>query len=231
MFSVMLRISIGNISRRRGRADDAFAQLNPAHQARAAVWPKTHYLVVDVALARAAAFWHFGMREEGLTQVRDIEIADDLPSRFQRLCQLGHLKALLAIRRGERGGEEQAIAMLRRLSLDAERQQVNRALLWARLDLATLLRRRGKAGDDDEAAALFHNILQSSEEEGDPGDDEPDPPRYLHVAEQALRFVRRGHAHDASELLEREGLVWAREEDLWYWVGGPRADTEFIREP
>ncbi|KXJ88733.1 hypothetical protein Micbo1qcDRAFT_166173 [Microdochium bolleyi] len=163
------------------------------------------------------------MIDEGMTQLRDIELDKDLMSRHQRLCQWAHLQALFSLRGHESG---KAIAILRTLSLNTERAQVNRALLWARLDLALLLRRINL---EDEASALFHNMVHDPDH--DPGHHEPDPPRYLDVAERALRYTRVGRTGDASSLLKTEGLQWARDEDLWFWVGGPRPDTEFMREP
>ncbi|KAJ1337234.1 ankyrin repeat domain-containing protein 50 [Microdochium nivale] len=223
LFAVMVRISIGNISRRRSLAEETFKQLNQAFQIRLNIWPKTHYLVVDAALARAVAYWHFDMPDEGMTQLRDIKLEDNLMSRYQRLCQWTHLHALFSI---EGKKVRNAITILRTLSLNAERDQVNRALLWARLDLALLLRRTGLS---DEASALFHNLVHDSEH--DPDDQEPDPPRYLDIAERALRHTRVGRVEEARYLLDSERLQWVREEDLWFWVGGPRVDTEFMREP
>jgi hypothetical protein len=67
----------------------------------------------------------------------------------------------------------------------------NRALLWVRLDLATLLRRRDAEEDRAEASIIFSHIVKNVSGEYEPGfPDKPDLLKFLAVAEKALQLMR-----------------------------------------
>lgn len=101
-----------------------------------------------------------------------------------------------------------------------------------------MLRRRGGEGDSDRASSNFDGLVVERDEPSLQLADEledaftvPDPPRLLDLAEKALRLVRGRKFEEAKELLDREALEWAREDDFYLWVGGPAADTTWMRAP
>jgi len=146
------------------------------------------------------------------------EGADNLHSQFERYCQVAHLKGLLL---AQGGFIDVAIHLLQNTVTQAEGDQNNRALLWIRLDLATLLRRRDAEGDRDQASANFDNIVKNISGDYDPGfPDDPDPPRLLAAAEKALRLVRARKHAEARRELDLEQVDWRRPSDFWLWVGG-----------
>lgn len=231
LFAVMVEGSRGDIYRKQGQQDLALQDLRHAYKIRLRVLPKTHYAVIDIALGLSITLWEFGMNSEARALLNDVEIDDAVPSLKQRACQLAHMRALLAIDGGE---TKEAIRILRSLFHETVRSEYSRALYWALLDLAPLLR---AAGNDDEAGSLFHNIVTSPDDPGDQaeqpksGGDEPDPPRYLEIAERALRLVRRGKRSEADQLLAERGLAWVREQDFWIIVGAPISNTADVRSP
>lgn len=152
---------------------------------------------------------------------------------FDRFCQVTHLRALLLSDIGKRN---EAITLLQGLLVNADRDQYNRALLWAIVDLAILLRARREGGDNEQAESNFDSILVDLSRNFDDkeftfGYDEPDPPRLLKLAEKALTLVRTRKFNEVKELFEVQNVSWARPEDLWIPYGGPTADTAWIKGP
>ncbi|KAK9423671.1 putative NACHT domain-containing protein [Seiridium unicorne] len=232
LFAVMVQFSLGDIHRRRGERSLAEENLKHAYEVRRKTFEKTNYVVVDAALNLVVFYWHFGLIKEGTALADTIDLDDTIPSRYQRYCQLSHLVALLLI---DGNQVEKGIHILQKLAIESERSQYNSALFWAILDLATLLRARGK---EKEASSLFDNIVTNVQDDTDlpderssTGGNEPDPPRYLEAAEDAVTLVREGRRHDADQLLNRQGLRWLRDEDLWLWQGAPLPNTQLMRGP
>ncbi|KAH6619654.1 hypothetical protein B0J18DRAFT_492436 [Chaetomium sp. MPI-SDFR-AT-0129] len=122
---------------------------------------------------------------------------------------------------GEDEAIGEAIDLLQDVLVQAERDQNNRALLWIRLDLATLLRQRRDPGDEEQASSNFDNIIKDVSGDCEPGLlEHPDPPRLLAIAENALRLVRSRESGEARKLLDSELVDWVRPKDLWLWIGG-----------
>ncbi|KAM0817843.1 putative NACHT domain-containing protein [Seiridium cardinale] len=232
LFAVMVQFSLGDIYRRRGERSLAEENLKHAYEVRSKTFEKTNYVVVDAALNLVVFYWHFGLVKEGAALANAIVLDDNIPSRYQRYCQLSHLVALLSI---DGNQVEKGIHILQKLAIESERSHYNSALFWAILDLATLLRARGK---EKEASSLFDNIVTNIQDDTDlpdersfTGGNEPDPPRYLEAAENAVKLVREGRRRDADQLLTRQGLRWLRHEDLWLWQGAPLPNTQLLRGP
>ncbi|KAH8666816.1 hypothetical protein BX600DRAFT_282120 [Xylariales sp. PMI_506] len=229
--AVMAQYSRGNIHRRQGNEMLAFQDLYEAYNSRLKWWPATDYLVTDVVFTLGLTCWDFSRLQEGRDLLREIRLDEKIPQRYYRSCQQRHIQALLTI---QGDNDDAAIDALRRLLLDSDREQNNSALLWARLDLASLLHRRHL---DDEALLLFDSLLTSTDSSADEEvaetllEDEPDPPRYLRTAEGALTYIRNGDIRSANELLAKEKLKWVRERDFWLLYGGPAADTRTMRRP
>ena len=70
-----------------------------------------------------------------------------------------------------------------------------------------MLRYRGRDGDEGTAASLFDGVV--TDEASDP-DDEPNPPRWLEIAERALQLLRKGNTEGANDLLGSENLLWGK---------------------
>ncbi|KIX06090.1 uncharacterized protein Z518_04064 [Rhinocladiella mackenziei CBS 650.93] len=108
-------------------------------------------------------------------------------------------------------------------STGSDRERNNRELLWVRLYLAEAMRSHG------EAPMLFAELVPISNDNSvdmvviDSLVEEPEPPYQLTVAESALRLVRDSHYDHAANLLQQEGLTWARPEHFWIVFGGPMA--------
>jgi hypothetical protein len=149
---------------------------------------------------------------------------------FNRYCQVTHLRALLLCDGGQR---DKAIDLLQSLLIGTDRDNYNRAILWIIVDLAIILRARGNDGDDRQAESNFDNILldigSDSTRVADDGDHEPDPPHLLKLAKKAVTLVRSREFEQVDELLEKEKVDRAREQDLWLWMGGPAADTAWMK--
>lgn len=241
VFAATAQQCIGDVQRKQGRPSESLANLREALATRKAaglsgIW------VMDTAIALLIALRDFGMREDARATLRDLDREGDVGRHFDRYCQVEHLRALLGYDDGKR---RDAINLLRGLLIDAEREQYNRALMWIMLDLAIMLRARGKDGDREEAEANFHNILVDLErhvetentfEEGSsggwPGGGlEPDPPRLLLLAEQALTLVRNREFGNLEALFVAEKVDWARPKDLWLSYGAPAADTAWMKGP
>ncbi|KAI1840299.1 hypothetical protein JX266_013476 [Neoarthrinium moseri] len=215
--AVMALYSMANVNRKLGKSHLAIEQMEAAYTARLKIWERTNFHVVDLAISLTIAYRDDSRLREARELIGSIELDENIPSRFYRHCQITHLRALL-------GTEEHAINILRQILASTERQHNNRALLWTRIDLAVLLRRRHL---NDEADLLFEGLVTQSN--GKDPDDEPDPPQYLAIAEKALTLIRGGSMQSAKNLLDQNGLKWTRPRDFWLLYGGPAADTRVMR--
>ncbi|KAH8688945.1 hypothetical protein GQ44DRAFT_833163 [Phaeosphaeriaceae sp. PMI808] len=218
-FANLVQINVGEIQLLLGRHEESIATIRDIVMWRRDVYPLSNINRLDAEITLAIAYQAAGMKQAALAIVEEIkEGAGNLRSQFERYCQVAHLKGLLL---AKRGSINEAIHLLQDTVIQAEEDQNNRALLWIRLDLATLLRRRDAEGDRDQASANFDNIVKDISVDYDPGfPDEPDPPRLLAAAEKALRLVRARKHPEARRELDSEQLDWRRPSNFWLWVGG-----------
>ncbi|KAK0652770.1 hypothetical protein B0T16DRAFT_406779 [Cercophora newfieldiana] len=226
-FGLVAQATLGNIQLLLGRHDQAIAALREPVAWRRETYAPTNAPRIDSELALATAYRAAGRPEDAWRLLMEIEDGTDyLRSFFERYCQLIHLSGLLL---ADAGRVDEAINLLQDTITQAEHDQINRALLWICLDLATLLRGRNRDGDRDQALANFDNLVRDVSGNSDRGfPDEPDPPNVLHVAEGALVLVRNRKYAEARRLLDAEQLEWRRPSDLWLWVGG-HVCTDLIR--
>jgi hypothetical protein len=156
------------------------------------------------------------------------------------------MKALIEL---DQGNEEEAVDIMRQLmqqALERGRSSNNRTLMWTRLSLARLLRRRG---EDDAALSLFSDLVEPgleqtaeptetarSESESGPGSsphslsDEPEPAEQLRVTELVLKHLRQLEFVEAKELLREYRLQWKRPKDLWIDSSGPQVDLGYVKD-
>ncbi|KAK0731941.1 hypothetical protein B0H67DRAFT_679478 [Lasiosphaeris hirsuta] len=218
-FGLVAQATLGNVQLLLGRHGQAIAALEDTVAWRRETYPPSNAPRIDSELALATAYRAAGQPDDASRLLMEIEDGvGHLRSRFERYCQLTHLRAFLL---ADAGRVDEAIDLLQDIITQAEEDQNNRALLWIRLDLATLLRRRDRHGDRDQASANYDNLARDVSGECDPGfPDEPDPPRVLDIAERALILIREAKHAEARDLLKAEQLEWRRPSDFWLWVGG-----------
>ncbi|KAG5772428.1 hypothetical protein H9Q69_000467 [Fusarium xylarioides] len=226
-FGVTTQIFLGDLYRKLGSDEGALQNIQPALGFRRSFWQLSHFLTLDTALVLAITYRDFGREDESAEIIEELENNGglDREQNIIRACQVKHMRALWLF---EDGQLDKSIGILESLLIEIDEKHNNRALQWVRLDLAYMLRDRGRDGDEGTADSLFDGIV--TDEANDP-DDEPDPPRWLEIAERALKLLRKGNADGANDLLGREKLRWAREETLWMWLGMPAADTGWMRLP
>ncbi|KAF4472625.1 hypothetical protein FALBO_492 [Fusarium albosuccineum] len=225
-FGIATQLFVGDLYRRLGKKEQALTNIEPGLKFRRGFWSISHFMTLDTALVLGIAYRDFGVDEMADKLVEELEKHANLEKEenFVRSCQVKHLRALLLF---DGGNIDRAIRLLETLLIETSLENNNRALQWIRLDLAYMLRYRRRDGDEHLASSLFDGIVTDQSDDGD----EPDPPQWLRVAEKALRLVRRGKGDAAKNLLLDEKLRWAREEDLWMWLGVPPADTGWMKPP
>ncbi|KAK4223968.1 hypothetical protein QBC38DRAFT_35086 [Podospora fimiseda] len=223
-FGDIVQITVGEMQLLLGRYDEAIASISDVMIRTREGCPLDESLVrLDGEFVLAAAYYTAGGRDEEAVEIIN-EVEPFIKARrfdFQRQCQLIHLKSLLLVRNNKL---DEAIHLLQSTLSEAELDQENRILLWIRLDLAKLLRARNSPGDVEQAAANFDHLVGdiSGEELGaELFPDEPDPPRFWKVAEQALMLIRDRKHVEAKRLLEAEGVEWKRGGNgFWVWWSG-----------
>ncbi|KAF4975552.1 hypothetical protein FZEAL_7667 [Fusarium zealandicum] len=223
-FGIATQLFAGDLYRKLGKKEEALANIKPGLEFRRGFWAISHFLTIDTVLVLAIAYRDFGMNELAADLVEELEQHADLSreENFVRMCQVKHLRGLLSF---DGGDIDQPIMLLQTLLVQTSPEDNNRALQWVRLDLAYMLRYREREGDEHLASSLFDGIVT------DEGGEEPDPPQWLDIAERALRMMRAGNIDMAQDLLREAKLRWAREEDLWMWLGMPAADTGRMKPP
>ncbi|KAF5557571.1 hypothetical protein FPHYL_7658 [Fusarium phyllophilum] len=225
-FGVTTQI-LGDLYRKLGSDEGALQNIQPALGFRRSFWQLSHFLTLDRALVLAITYRDFGREDESAEIIEELENNGglDREQKIIRACQVKHMRALWLF---EDGQLDKSTGILEPLFIEIDEKHGNRALQWVRLNLARMLRYRGRDGDKGTADSLFDGIV--TDEANDP-DDEPDPPRWLDIAERALKLLRKWNTDGANDLLGREKLCWAREETLWMWLGMPAADTGWMRLP
>ena len=247
IFASRVQYSIGDMYRKQGRQSESLDYLGESLATRRKAYPISVIWSLDVAISLLIARRDFGLRKEALSLLSDIDDNAKLDPNspkwrllYPRYCQVNHLRALLYCDDGRRND---AISLLQALLINADRELYNRALMWIIIDLAVLLRARGKPGDKEQAEANFNHVVRTrsgdgkyAKEGGSAETDlireaEPDPPRLLRLAERALLFVRARKFDDLEKLFDEENLEWFRSEDLWITYGSPAADTAWMKRP
>lgn len=220
-FAITTRIGMADLLRSLGRHSEAIAHLEGALLSRRQAREMTDTSRLDAEIALARTFQEAGMTTEAHTVLDKIDKTGNIALHYQRYCQTTHLKGLVLS--AMKHHLDDAIHLLHKILIEVEPDQHNRALLWVRLDLAKLLRRRGVEGDHDLARSLFDNVLKDVSGSCEPCfPDEPDPPRLLRLAEEVLTLLRSREYAEAQAKLEREQVAWARPSELWLW------ETELI---
>ncbi|KAF4341381.1 hypothetical protein FBEOM_4730 [Fusarium beomiforme] len=185
-FGVATQIFVGDLYRKLGSEREALQNIEPALRFRRGFWPISHFLTLDTAIVLAITYRDFGKDDECAEIIQELEEHAGLDREQNRVrsCQVKHLRALLLF---ENGHLDKPIRMLEALLIQTGEEHNNRALQWVRLDLAYMLRYRGGEGDEGLASSLFDGVV--TDLANDP-DDEPDPPRWLEIAEGALKLLR-----------------------------------------
>ncbi|KAL7624126.1 hypothetical protein AAE478_005683 [Parahypoxylon ruwenzoriense] len=217
-FGHVVQVNIGEVLLMLGRNEESIANFQAALKSRREAYTLSDIFRVDVEIALAAAYQRAGKSEAAMAILKDIKEHGNLSAQFERRCQVAHIHGLILARDGF---IDQAIDLLQDMLIQAENDQNNRTLLWVRLDVAAMLRRRGCKGDENQALMNFDNIVKDVSGDYEPGfPDEPDPPRLLAVAERALELIRRRQYAEARQELDANQVDWLRSSDFWLWVGG-----------
>ncbi|KAM0214072.1 hypothetical protein ACHAQI_003692 [Fusarium lateritium] len=226
-FGIATQIFAGDLYRKVKVEEEALENIKPALSFRRGFWPISHFLTLDTALVLAITYRDFWKGEKAAEILDELERDANLDQEqnFIRQCQVKHMRALLLF---EDGDVNKSIRILETFLIETAGGRDNRALHWIRLDLASMLRYRAGEGDAPLASSLFDGIVT---DQSDDPDDEPDPPRWLVIAEEALKLLRFDKVSEANKLLQDEKLRWAHEETLWMWLGVPVADTGWMRLP
>jgi tetratricopeptide (TPR) repeat protein len=157
LFAATPQQCIGDIQRKQGRYSESIENLKGALETRriAGLKPSSFWMV-DSATTLLVALWDAGKREEALALLDELDREGHVRKYFDRDCLVTHIRALLIF---DGGHIDEAIKLLQGLVIKTEREQFNRPLMWAILDLGTMLRARGKVGDEREAEMNFDTIL------------------------------------------------------------------------
>jgi tetratricopeptide (TPR) repeat protein len=222
-FATIMRIGIADLLRSLGRHGEAISQLRICLSR----WRKSKRVTdksrLDAEIMLARTLQESGMNQQAMFMVKELEQIDCHATYFERYCQVVHIKGLILSAADDTLND--AIHALERILICVEPDQNNRALLWIRLDLAKMLKRRGSEGDEDLAHAVFDGVIKDWSSSHAPGfPDEPDSAHLLAVAEEALTLLRCHKHNSLRTLLEGQQVNWARESDLWLW----RTDAVFI---
>ncbi|KAF4456163.1 hypothetical protein F53441_1647 [Fusarium austroafricanum] len=213
---ITIQIGLADVLRAIGRRDKAMEHFEEVLGMRRETCPSSDIYRLDVEIALARTLQEAGLTQRAKALIQEIEEGGGLQSHYERSCQVVHIKGLLFAAHGK---TDDAINTLHQSLIQAEPDQNNRALMWMRLDLAKLLRQRNGDGDMLVASSIFDNLVRDISGDCEPGfPDEPDPPRLLAAAENALALLRSRKHTEAKQLLDTEQVEWKRPSDLWLWV-------------
>ncbi len=227
--SLMALVARCQVDRVQNRLERARSGLETAWQARLRLWGiNSGRPVIDTAVQLIIVHREQGDRAAARALIDVLETAGALKELFLQRCQVTHLQALMEY---DEGDYASSVELLRALLDETPRNLNNRWLLWVRLTLAAMLRELGDP--DGTSMMLFSGLLRdaSTAPEATLLLNEPDPPRLLKIAEEALSLVRRRKDAEANSLLRGEKCEWVREEDFWIPLGGPAADTGMMKGP
>ncbi|CAH0003702.1 unnamed protein product [Clonostachys byssicola] len=213
-FAVNIRIGLADLLLFVDRSKEALFLVEESLPVLRASRSPTDISRLDAEILLAKTYHKLGMGKHAWESVKELERSGCLASHFQRSCQVSHLKGLLL---AASGSYPEARDTLMGVLIQIEPEQNNLCLLWMRLDLADMIRSREPEGEDT-AAVLFDKIVRDISQPRDhPVREEPDSPRLLKAAEEALRYTRSKQHAMAKEVLAREEVEWMRPSDLWMW--------------
>jgi tetratricopeptide (TPR) repeat protein len=225
-FVLMARTAMGAIQRKQKLYADAEENLWQGWGGRKQLFSMNVNVTLDAAVQLALLFRDKGDGRACLEILDQISDSLVLEQDFERYCQVVHIRALVWLDNGEYDRAKFALLDLINQATGQHRDKNNRSLLWPRLDLADQMRDHG---DVDGASMLFSDLVQQRNGEMSVLRDEPEPPRQLQVAEDALRLMRQARLAESEDLLQSNNLRWVREADFWLLgQGGPITDTAVI---
>lgn len=200
------------------------------------LFKENNRICLDSAIQLAVALREAKKPQEAAGVLDSIAHSTVFDTDFERTCQVKHLKSLLQFDEGQYAEPRRVLLDLIEHGTGKNRQKSNRSLLWVRVDLSDVLRERAET---DLASMLYSDLVEPStgHSNGESADDldnlneEPDPPKFLAVAEQAIRLIKEAKNDAARELLTENGLQWKRPKDFWIFMGGPIADTARMTPP
>ena len=229
--ALMAQVALGQVSRKLGDFETAEHHLEQAFEARQRIWGLTIFSSVDTAIHLIILNREMGRPKHAQRYIDIISKPGRADLYFERHCQVEHLRALLLIDNGQFKKPQEILQSILNRSSELGRESNNRALLWVRLTLATILRDNNQK---DKASMLFADIVTEDYDTDDEASslvEEPEPPKVLQIAEDALRLVRVRKYKEAEALLKENELKWVRQDDFWLQTGGPAADTAWMKGP
>ncbi|KAJ9602192.1 hypothetical protein H2200_013312 [Cladophialophora chaetospira] len=174
--------------------------------------------VTDEGLQLAARYRELQAYDEAMKILEQMGNSTVFEGDFERKCELEHLSALVAFDLGDYTTGRDMLVRLIEKSVGATREDNNRELLWARVNLADALRWHGEAYS---APSLFAELVKpvrttsESRPSALPLEHEAEPAQQLDVAEQAVRLMKDSKALAAARLLKDNHLQWVRLKDFW----------------
>jgi tetratricopeptide (TPR) repeat protein len=213
----------GNISvvlRKLGRHDEAIKQVEEVLAHRQRMFGRLNFATVDSAINAAILFYECDKLEHADAHLDLVDI-DSREVKFERVCQVHHMRAMLEMKR-KRLGEATRILRMVLEQADAGQTPLCRELLWIRLTLAFVLRATGRP---EEAASVFADTVV-------PADSRQMDLNWRmvcsRVAETAAEQARKHDFASADKVLHDAGMAWRSKKMLWIMVGGPTAETTAV---
>lgn len=235
--SLMVQCAVGSIQRKSMHFHDAEKSLLDSWNSRLRLFGIGNNICVDSAIQLAVLYRDMDRGSQTIELLDSISKSTVFSTDFERVCQVRHLRALVAFDAGEYRAPKLSLRRLLHQASGAgsDREKNNRELLWVRITLADVLRSHG---ENDEASMLFSDLVEPSADDGEGRNDaatpalqnfsldgEPETPSQLAIAEEALRYVRKARLVEAQKLLDEHRLKWVRKRDFWIMQGGPVTDT------
>jgi len=208
--TLMTQSAMASAYRKLGRLTDAERHYTICFAARQRAVGLDNYVCVDLAISLSYVYRELCRKGETAALLELCLPLETLkrPENFERVCQIKHLQALLLYDDDPQAAE----LSLRDLIAVAGRQRPpeNRETMWVRLTLATWLRKSGRMRD---ALLLFGDLVTSTSSSPDGEDSSSRSPvteKQCTIAE-GVRPVKAGLAHEAQQLLRKNGLKWIRD--------------------
>ena len=227
--AVWARCAMVSGYRKLGRYDEADIAIAQVIESRTRTMGPKSSITIDAIIQRIVLYFDSRKLEDAMELIDFLLDGNLLEDQlFERTVQVEHVRGLLEFLADK---IDYAIQVLKSLVDEASKQGESgrsRSLLWVLLDLATILRRKGR---EDEALVLFYNIVTPVKKDPTSSWVEAQGPDKLVIAEKALILVRELKPQDSDNLLEMNGLKWVRQEDFWILNGSPPADTGWMKRP
>lgn len=215
--STMAQCNLGVAYRKLKRFEAAEKHLMNSLVERQRVFGKCT-VTVDSSIQLALLYRDMGRNEKAhacLNLAEDLGLND---CGFERYCQVQHLRSLLCLDCDNKRGAKK---LLEALVVKSNQHPPNRAIMWARLALANLLRHYGHGG---KALSLFSNMVRVASDNNREATCIT-PRDRLRAAEQFLKIARKSGLQVAEQQLRLQGLEWKSPQALWIIFGGPAAEV------